>query len=42
MVRKILEVKELKRVQNEEVLQRQYDLSSSISSTLYDDPEESE
>lgn len=42
MVRKILEVKELKRVQNEEVLQRQYDLSSSISSTLYDDPEEAE
>lgn len=42
MVRKILEVKELNRVQNEEVLQRQYELSSSSSSTLYGEPEESE
>eukprot|EP00531_Pseudo-nitzschia_arenysensis_P005309 CAMPEP_0116153528 /NCGR_PEP_ID=MMETSP0329-20121206/21295_1 /TAXON_ID=697910 /ORGANISM="Pseudo-nitzschia arenysensis, Strain B593" /LENGTH=272 /DNA_ID=CAMNT_0003650447 /DNA_START=70 /DNA_END=888 /DNA_ORIENTATION=+ len=42
MVRKILEVKELTRVRNEEVLLRQYNLSSSSSATLYDEPEESE
>ncbi len=42
MVRKILEVKELTRVRNEEVLLRQFNLSSSSSSTLYDEPEESE
>lgn len=42
MVRKILEVKELTRVQNEENLLRQYNLSSSATSTLYDEPEESE
>lgn len=42
MVRKILEVKEVTRVENEEVLLRQYNLSPSSSSTLYDELEESE
>ena len=41
MVRKILEVKEVTRVENEEVLLRQYNLSPS-SSTLHDELEEPE
>lgn len=42
MVRKILEVKELIRVESEAVLSRQYKLSPSSSSTLYEEPTESE
>lgn len=42
MVRKILEVKELTRVENEEVLMRQFNLGSSSSSAYFEEPTEFE